>query len=233
MSSVFTILRVDASARVEHSLSRALADHFVGEWQARRPGDPVVHRDVGLVPPPLVSEDWIAAAFTPKEKRTREQMRLLALSDELLGELRRADLLLISAPMYNYGMPAALKAWVDQVVRVNETFSFDLSRGDWPLEPILGGKKLVLLTSSGEFGFAPGGPRAHMDHLTPHLQTCAHYFGVTEMHRVAIEYQEFGDERHRRSIDEAHAEVVRLVEHLVSCPKRNDSGLEMTTSSTV
>ncbi len=120
--------------------------------------------------------------------------------------------------MYNYGMPATLKAWVDQVVRVNETFSFDLSRGDWPLEPILGGKTLVLLTSSGEFGFAPGGPRAHMDHLTPHLRTCAPYFGVAETHRVAIEYQEFADERHRRSIDQAHAEVVRLVEHLVSCP---------------
>lgn len=168
--------------------------------------------------PPPVSEDWIAAAFIPKAKRTSEQRRLLALSDELLGELRRADLLLIATPMYNYGMPAALKAWVDQVVRVNETFSFDLSRGDWPLEPILGGKTLVLLTSSGEFGFAPGGPRAHMDHLTPHLQTCAHYFGVAETHRVAIEYQEFGDERHRRSIDQAHAEVVRLVEQLASFP---------------
>ena len=218
MSSSFTILRVDASARVESSLSRALADHFVEEWQARRPDDLVLHRDVGAVPPPLVSEAWIAAAFTPKAKRTSEQRRMLAPSDELLGELRRADLLLIATPMYNYGMPAALKAWVDQVVRVDETFSFDLSRGDWPLEPILGGKKLILLSSSGEFGFAPGGPRAHMDHLTPHLQTCAHYFGVAETHRVAIEYQEFGDERHRQSVDQAHAEVVRLVERLVPCP---------------
>jgi FMN-dependent NADH-azoreductase len=106
-----------------------------------------------------------------------------------------------------------MSTWVDQVVHVDET---DLSRGDWPLEPVLGGKTLVLLTSSGEFGFAPGGPRAHMDHLTPHVQTLAGYLGVSEMHHVRIEYQEFGDERHRRSVAEAHAEVVRLAEQLAA-----------------
>ena len=134
----------------------------------------------------------------------------------MIGELRKAEMLLIATPIYNYGMPASLKAWIDQVIRVDETFTFDLSRGDWPLEPVLNGKTLVLLTSSGEFGFAPGGPRAHMDHLTPHVQTLAGYLGVSEMHHVRIEYQEFGDERHRRSVAEAHAEVARLVGQLAA-----------------
>lgn len=216
MSNNFTVLRVDASARKERSLSRALADQFEGEWRARWPDDVLLRRDVGAAPPPAVSEAWIGAAFTPRTERSLEQQRLLALSDKLIAELRAADLLLIAAPMYNYGMPAALKAWVDQVVRVDETFSFDLGRGDWPLEPILEGKSLVLLTSSGEFGFAPGGPRAGMDHLTPHLRTVSRYFGVGEIHRCAIEYQEFGDERHERSIEEAHAAVPQLVELLQS-----------------
>ncbi len=214
MSSEFTILRIDASARRERSLSRALADRFANEWRARWPHDAWLHRDVGSAPPPAVSEAWIGAAFTAEGERSSEQARLLALSDTLIAELREADLLVIAAPIYNYGMPAALKAWVDQVVRVNETFSFDLSRGDWPLDPILEGKSLVLLTSSGEFGFAPGGVRAGMDHFTPHLRTLRGYIGVDEMYRVAIEYQEFGDERHRRSVEAAQAEVVRLVEEL-------------------
>ena len=214
MSSAFTILRVDASARRERSLSRALADRFVSEWRRRWPHDAWLHRDVGSAPPPAVSEAWIGAAFTPEDERSSEQGRLLALSDTLIAELSEADLLLIAAPMYNYGMPAALKAWVDQVIRVDQTFTFDLGRGDWPLEPILEGKSLVLLTSSGEFGFAPGGLRAGMDHLTPHLRTLSRYLGVSETYRIAIEYQEFRDERHRRSVAAAQADVVRLVEDL-------------------
>jgi FMN-dependent NADH-azoreductase len=183
-------------------------------WRGRWPNDKLLHRDVGLVPPPAISEAWVGAAFTPKAERTSEQQNLLALSDTLIGELHKADLLLIAAPMYNYGMPAALKAWVDQVIRVNETFTFDLMRGDWPIEPVLTGKSLVLLTSSGEFGFAPGGPRAHMDHLTPHLCTVSRYFGINETYRVAIEYQEFNDERYQRSVSDAHSDVVRVVEEL-------------------
>ncbi|MGH0031650.1 MAG: FMN-dependent NADH-azoreductase [Myxococcota bacterium] len=215
--SPFTILRLDASARISRSLSRGLADEFVRGWGRRRPDDRVLLRDVGIAPPPPISEPWIGAAFTPEAQRTERQRALLSLSDELIEELRQADLLLIATPMYNYGMPAALKAWVDQVVRVHETFTFDLGRGDWPIEPVLEGKTLVLLTSSGEFGFAPGGVRAELDHLTPHLRTCSRYLGVAETHRVAIEYQEFGDERHRRSVEEARAEVGRLVEHLSRC----------------
>ena len=212
--SQLTILRIDASARISRSLSRGLADEFVRGWRRRRPDDRILLRDVGIAPPPPISEPWIDAAFTPEAQRTEQQRALLSLSDELIEELRQADLLLLATPMYNYGMPAALKAWVDQVVRVRETFTFDLARGDWPLEPVLEGKTLILLTSSGEFGFAPGGVRAELDHLTPHLRTCSRYLGDAETHRVAIEYQEFGDPRHRRSVAEAHAEVGRLVDHL-------------------
>lgn len=216
MSSNFTILRLNASARTERSLSRALADHFIEAWQARWPRDRLLTRDLGLEPPPTISEDWIVAVFTPEAERTEQQRQLLALSDTLISELRQADLLLIATPMYNYGMPSALKAWVDQVIRINETFTFDLARGDWPLEPVFSGKSLVMLTSSGEFGFLPGGPRSHMNHLTTHLRTCSRYFGVDETFHIGIEYQEFGDERHRRSIADAHKEVIQLVESFSS-----------------
>lgn len=214
-----TILQLNASARGERSLSRKLSSHFVREWIARCPNDIVIERDVGRNAPSPVSEEWIASAFTPHDDRTKQQRELLAVSDKLIAEVANADIILIGTPMYNYGMPSSLKAWFDQVIRINKTFSFDLERGDNPLEPIFSGKTLVILTSTGEFGFEPGGVRAHMNHLVPHIKTCSFYLGVNgddSIHHVGIEYQEFGDERHRTSIEDAHDGVAALVELLVS-----------------
>lgn len=209
-----TILRIDASPRRARSLSRRLADRFVDTWLSARPGDRVIARDVGLEPPPALSEAWITAAFTPEAERDEAQRALLTLSDTLIDELAAADVILMAVPMHNYGMPAALKAWIDQVVRIDRTFTFDLDRGDWPLEPVMGDKTLVLLTASGEFGFAPGGIREGWNHLDPHIRTVAHYLGVGETHHLAIEYQEFRDTRHEASVEAAHAAVPGVVERL-------------------
>lgn len=208
------ILYITASARSEGSLSRMLGERFVTGWTQRAEAGDVTRRDVGANPPPIISESWIAAAFTPEAERTAAQREMLSLSDRLIDEVRQADIIVIATPMYNYGMPAALKAWVDQIVRIGETFSFDLSRGDFPLEPILSGKTLVLLTSSGEFDFAPGGMRADMGHLVPHLTTVSKYLGVDHIHTVSIEYQEFKDTRHDRSIAAAQAQVDALLVEL-------------------
>lgn len=214
-SGAVTLLRIDASVRSERSLSRRLADAFMVEWMRRRPADRVIGRDVGRNPPPFIDEAWIAAAFTDPDARTAAQRAALAVSDELIAELEAADILVVATPMYNYGLPAALKAWVDQVVRIGRSFSFDLARGDYPIEPTLSGKTMVLLTASGEFGFTGGGPRAGMNHLDPHLRTLAPYLGGDAIHHVAIEYQEFGDERHAASVARAHAAVPELVDRIV------------------
>lgn len=211
-----TLLHLDASARGDRSLSRALSRAFVEVWVAREPDANVIARDVGREPPPFVSEAWVAAAFTPEEARTPEQKAELALSDELIAELTAADVIVMGTPMYNYGMPAQLKSWFDKIIRIGKTFSFDLARGDFPLEPILGGKTLVVLSSRGEFGFGPGGVRADMNQLDPHIRTCSHYLGVESIHTIAIDYQEFGDARHKRSIAEAHAAVPGLVDELIA-----------------
>lgn len=199
------LLLVNASPRRERSLSRRLATAFVNQWLALRPSDVILERDVGIDHPPLLTEAWIAACFTPEEQRTPAQRGVLAYSDEAIEELVRADIVLIATPRYNYGMPAALKAWFDQVIRINRTFSFDPAERTWPLAPLLSGKKLVLMSSSGEFGFHAGGLRESWEHLEPHVRTCAHYLGVArgDVHHVSIEYQEFGDERHRDSLQGA------------------------------
>lgn len=211
-----TILHLDASARSARSLSRRLSRLFVENWLGHCPDDRVIRRDLAENPPPHVTEAWIAACFTQPEQRDAAMREALAWSDAAIAELEAADLIVLGTPMYNYGMPSALKAWFDQVIRIGRTFSFDLARGDYPIEPMLSGKRLVVLSGRGEFGFQPGGIRERLNQLDPHIATCARYIGVAPeaIHTVTIEYQEFGGERHERSIAEAEAKVVTLAAEL-------------------
>lgn len=211
------ILEIRASARTSGSLSRMLADGLIESLKNKGVDFEIKSRDVGLHPPTVVNEAWIAAAFAKKE-RDDEQQRLLRESDGYIEELRWADVIVIATPMYNYGMPSSLKAWFDQVIRINETFTFDLSRGDFPLEPIMKEKMLLLFTSSGEFGFEDGGIRSGQDHLVPHVKTCAKYLGVNvedSFYHIGIEYQEFRDARHAESISAAKESVAALADHLI------------------
>ncbi|KZN34595.1 hypothetical protein N480_21455 [Pseudoalteromonas luteoviolacea S2607] len=215
------LLHIDASIRKRKndnpnhdSISKRLAHSFVKQLKENTPIESYVYRDVGANPPPFTDQDWLGAVFTPKEKRTEEQRRQLEVSDTLIDELKGAEIVLISTPMYNYGMPAQLKAWFDQIIRVNETFSFDLARGDFPLSPTLSGKTLVLLTSCGEFGFEPGGIRESMNHLAPHIRTLSKYLGCEQVFEIASEYQEFADLRHQASLEAAFTKARDLAKQL-------------------
>lgn len=210
-----TILHIEASSRKsDKSISKTLAQKFSMEWQRQRYDDKIIYRDLGQNPPTFISEEWIAAVFTADGERTDQQRSLLSLSDTLIDEVNESDIILMSTPMYNYGMPATLKAWFDQVIRVDKTFSFDLRRGDFPLEPIMSGKTLVLISSSGEFGFDHGGIREAMNHLGPHIKVLSKYLGVDSFYEIQAEYQEFGDLRHEHSVTEAHAAVIELAGRL-------------------
>ena len=218
-----TLLHVDASVRAvkndnpDHdSISKNIAKQFINSFAQHQAIDEYYYRDVGVNPPPFITQDWIGAVFTPDDKKTAEQQQLLALSDTLIAEIAAADIIVISSPMYNYGMPAQLKAWFDQVVRINKTFDFDLARGDFPLQPLLGGKTLVVITSSGEFGFEQGGIREHMSHLVPHLRTLSKYLGVSTIHEIASEYQEFADIRHQQSLSNAYSQATELALQLTN-----------------
>lgn len=212
------ILQIDASARPgvsgigpRGSHTRRLTRRFVERWQEARPQDSVTYRDVGQQPPSPVSGDWIAAAFTRPERRDEAARVQLAESDVLVQELLRADLIVIGAPMYNFGLPAQLKAWVDNVVRVGVTFGFDRSRQGEPYWPMLpAGKRLVMLSARGDYGYDPGGRLGDINLVERGLSVPMAYLGLTETHSIAIEYDEFADERLRASISAAELAVDEL-----------------------
>lgn len=212
------ILNIQASARKNRSLTRALTGEYLSAWQSHEPDVRVVTRDLADSPPPFVTEAWIAAAFAKDpDTVSEEEFAVLAFSDGLIAEVEAADVIVIAAPMYNYGMPAALKAWFDQVIRINKTFTFDLDRGDRPIEAILSGKSLVILSSRGEAHFGPGEVNFPHNHLETHITSCKHFLGVdTDPFVIHIDYQEFGDGRHEASKAAAHERARTLARELAN-----------------
>ncbi|WP_240609824.1 FMN-dependent NADH-azoreductase [Billgrantia endophytica] len=141
---------------------------------------------------------------------------VLAESDALVDELLEADLIVAGVPMYNFGVPAGFKAWIDNIVRVGRTFGFDRSRPGLPYWPMLSdmNKRLVVLGARGDFGYEPGECMAHSNHVEPHLRTVFGYLGIEEVHGIAVEYDEFADQRLRDSLAQAERRIDALVKNL-------------------
>lgn len=220
-----TVLHIDASARTARSdqhpygsHTRRMSARFVIRWKAARPADTIIYRDVGQYPPTAVSGQWIHAAFTKPEQRLPWMQQVLAESDALVEELMRADLIVAGVPMYNFGPPAQLKAYIDNIVRVGRTFGFDRSRSGDPYWPLLqhDGKRLVLLSSRGDYGYGVGERLEHSNHVEASVRTAFNYIGVPTVASIAAEYDEFGDERLQASLARADAEVDALVDLLVA-----------------
>jgi FMN-dependent NADH-azoreductase len=176
----------------------------------------VVYRDVANEPPTPVTSEWVHAAFTPSAQREPWMLRVLSQSDRLVAELIDADLIVIGVPMYNFGMPSTLKAWIDNIVRVGRTFGFDRSRTGEPYWPMLAGqgKRLVLLSSRGDYGYESGERLGSHNHVEGGVMVPLGYIGIDQVDRIAIEYDEFSDERLYASIAAAEAEVDALVVQL-------------------
>ncbi len=150
------ILRIDASARRTGSVSRELSDQIVARYDAAGDVSVTVRDLAGGVP--LIDEDWVGANFTPADQRSDSQREKLALSDTLVGEVKAADVLVIGLPIYNFGVPAAFKAWIDQVARAGLTFKYS----EYGPKGLLEGKRAIVAVASGgteagsEIDFATG-----------------------------------------------------------------------------
>ena len=185
------ILAIHASPRGDRSHSRRLAEVFLAAWQAQHPHAQLTRREVGRALIPPVNEAFIAAAFHPEpEARSLSMQADLALSDQLVAELLEHDGLVISTPMHNFSVPSGLKAWIDQIVRLGLTFNHSLDNGVAQYEPLVKGKKALIVTSRGGFGFGPGGENEAMNHADPLLRTALGFIGITDVTVVAAEGEE-------------------------------------------
>lgn len=206
-----TLLLINSSARSRRFITRHLTSRFAAAWTELHPNGEIISRDVGLNPPPFVDEAWISAAFSTQHVPNGHDP--LATSDALVDELFRADAVVIGAPMYNFGMPAALKAYVDQIVRAGRTFDMN-GQGDWPYRPLIPNKPLVLITSAGAAGYEPKGPFAHFNYLDGHLHAVFRFIGLTDISQVHVGSEEHQGEEFRRMLAEAERRVDELVRRI-------------------
>ncbi|MER6373047.1 NAD(P)H-dependent oxidoreductase [Streptomyces mirabilis] len=174
------LLHIDSSARGEGSASRRLSAEYVQAWQARNPHGTVTYRDLALDTPNFVSPEWITGVFGPAEAATDGTKAAVAASEVLIREIEEADVLVLGVPMYNFGVPATFKAWIDQVVMGGRTFAF----GENGPEGLLKGKKAVVLRASGsDFdnpAFAP------MDFHAPYIRGVLGWIGIVDVEFIAV-----------------------------------------------
>jgi FMN-dependent NADH-azoreductase len=199
------ILIIDSAATGESSVSRRLTRAAAETLATRDPHADIVLRDVGANPVPHLSEATVPAirAGIVESDEAREA---LALSDALVDELKAADLIVIGAPMYNFGMPSTLKAWFDHVLRARLTFRYTEAGP----EGLLKGKKAIVLVARA--GFYSEGPAAAMDSQEPHIRTLLGFMGIEDVTFVRAEKLAFGPDAADAAIGEALGDIETLVD---------------------
>jgi FMN-dependent NADH-azoreductase len=171
------VLAVNASGRSAASVTRQLSRDLIAALDDRYGNVEVSSRDLadGV---PFVDQAWIEANFTPAESRSAEQREALAYSDSLVEELQQADVVVIGAPIYNFSIPASLKAWIDMIARARLSFRYT-ENGP---EGLLKDKKAYIVVASG--GVPVGSP---VDFATPYLRHVLSFVGITDVEIIAAE----------------------------------------------
>ena len=166
-----SILQINSSGRYEGSVTRQLTELVVNQIQRSQPELNLVKRELatGL---PFIDEQWIGANFTPADQRDESHKEALSFSDELVGELQKADHIVIAAPIYNFSIPAVLKAWIDLVARAQLTFRYTANGP----EGLLKGKKAYVAVASG--GVPIG---SEMDYASTYLKQVLGFIGITDV----------------------------------------------------
>jgi len=204
MPSTLKVLAVTSSALGDASASNKLVNDTIAQLTARNPGLQLATRDLGNGQVPHLDLDG-ATAIRGGEPANAAQAAAQKLSDELIAEVKAADVLVIGAPMYNFGIPSTLKAWFDYVLRAGVTFRYTEAGP----EGLLTGKRAIVVATRG--GLYSEGPAKAMDSQEPHLRTMLSFIGITDITFVYAEKLAFGPEAREASIGEAKGKLEELV----------------------
>lgn len=192
------ILQINSSARRDASHSTRLATRLVERLRETEPESTLTVRDLNDAPHPVLDEAALGALFTPTDQRTPEQAARVALDDALIAEIQAADVVVLGIPMYNFGVPAPLKNWIDAISRAGVTFRYS-EKGP---EGLLKGKKVyVALTRGGQYRNTPS------DTQVPYLKTVFTFLGLTDVQFVYAEGLAMGADAERSAIASAHEQI--------------------------
>jgi FMN-dependent NADH-azoreductase len=198
-----TLLQIRSSIFSNDGQSSRLAERFVARWRASNPGGKVIVRDLAKEPVPHLDAARFGAFLAKPEERTPAQQAVVDYSDALIGELKRADVVVLGLPMYNFGVPSTLKAYFDHVARVGETFKYT-EKGPVGL---LTGKKVYVFAARG--GMYAGTPN---DTQTPFIRTFLSFLGMSDIEFVYAEGLAISDASKQQSLARAEAVIDALVE---------------------
>lgn len=210
------LLVINSSARTTGSQSRKLAETFINHWKKRHINSTIHLRELGNEIIPHITEQWISAAFKPLENRTKEDSNALELSDQYIKELKNADIIVIASPMYNWSIPSSLKAYIDQVVRVNETWKYNPDDVQNPYIGLLENKEVVLLLTRGSQGYEKGSYNEHIDFQTHYLKRVFNVMGISVIHVINLDGEANDKENYNLAISSAHQKTIDLIETKLS-----------------
>jgi len=198
-----TLLQIQSSIFSNGGQSSRLAERFVSAWRASNPGGKVIVRDLATEPVPHLDAARFGAFLAKPEERTPEQQAVVEYSDTLIGELKRADVVVLGLPMYNFGLPSTLKAYFDHVGRVGVTFKYS----DKGPVGLLTGKKVYVFAARG--GMYAGTPN---DTQTPFIRTFLSFLGMSDVEFVYAEGLAISEASKEKGLLRAHAAVDALAE---------------------
>ena len=196
-----TLLQLNSSLNLSAGQSSRLADAFVARWRAANPGSNVIVRDLAADPVPHLTAERFGAFLAKPEARTEEQKSVVAYSDELIAELRRADVVVFGLPLYNFGVPSTLKAYFDHVARADVTFRYTETGS----VGLLTGKKAYVLAARG--GVYAGTPR---DTQTAYIREFLGFLGIIDVEFVYAEGLALGEASREASLAKAQQEIEAL-----------------------
>lgn len=202
----YSILHIDSSPLGDRSVSRKLTAKVLAELQANHPDTKIITRDLGTSPLPHLTGITVGAFFTPAEQRNEALNEALKLSDEVIDELFAADVIVIGAPMWNFGIPSSLKAWIDHIARAGRTFKYGAS-GPESLMPL--GKKVIIASSRG--GIYSSGPMQVMDHQETYLKAILGFVGLHDVSIIRAEGVAMGEEAVKTAMHSAETQLVEAV----------------------
>lgn len=199
------ILFVLSSPRGAQSYSHQFASHIVDDLKSRHPGAKVVVRNVSKEPLPHIDEAFVNSRALPPEKRGPAEIQALARSDVLLDELAAADVIVLAVPMHNFGLPSALKAWIDHIVIPGRAFSYS-EKGP---QGLLKGKKAIVVVARG--GVYSSEPMQQFDFQESYLRAVLGFIGITNVHVVRVEGVAMGESALRNAMESAKAQSEKVV----------------------